>query len=327
MRPTDEGWDWWSEVKLQILGEYLNGFTRAVRGRSLRRSASTCSPGTFDNVRRHGSGNVSWVVEGSPLKPTRRSRGWRSSSWPSPLRRFESSISSARPTIRAGGCSQAIATIRSRRRSSGSILGVGRRRLPSWIPEDSKSHGRRSRLWRDGGVTRRRRLSNGFCCRSQHSPGCWDCAALRGRRSAERLDRLYGTRDWVAIYQQRRNNTITPEQMRAEFVNLLRWRLQEDLGYKTTHALQIVNTAGQPVYTLVFATDSSPGDRIMAHVYDSAATRTIPTMRAQARAARIRRREDELGQCNCQGWTNSATRPREARQPCERASMGATGRP
>jgi hypothetical protein len=83
--------------------------------------------------------------------------------------------------------------------------------------------------------------------------------------------------------------------MRAEFVNLFRWRLQNHLDYGTTHALQIVNTAGHPVYTLIFATDSSPGDRIMRHVYDSAATRTIPAMQARARAARLRRREEEYG--------------------------------
>jgi hypothetical protein len=83
--------------------------------------------------------------------------------------------------------------------------------------------------------------------------------------------------------------------MRAEFVNLLRWRLERDLRYKTTHALQTVNTAGHPIYTMVFATDSTPGDRIMAHVYGSAATRTIPAMQARAQAARQRRREEAHG--------------------------------
>jgi hypothetical protein len=42
-----------------------------------------------------------------------------------------------------------------------------------------------------------------------------------------------------------------PEEERAEFVNLLRWRLEKAIGYKTTHALQPVNTAGQPAYTMV----------------------------------------------------------------------------
>jgi len=34
MTASAEGWDWWSEVKLQILAEYLGGFTKAVRGLS-----------------------------------------------------------------------------------------------------------------------------------------------------------------------------------------------------------------------------------------------------------------------------------------------------
>lgn len=117
----------------------------------------------------------------------------------------------------------------------------------------------------------------------------------RGQRSADRLDRLYGTQDWVAIHQLRRREAITFEEMRAQFVNLLRWRLERQLKYRTTHALQIVNTTGHPVYTLVFATDSAPGDRIMAHVYGSAATRTIPAMQARAQAARERRRDESHG--------------------------------
>ena len=73
--------------------------------------------------------------------------------------------------------------------------------------------------------------------------------------------------------------------MRAEFVNLYRWRLEQVLGYRSTHALQIVNTAGHPVYTLVFATDSTPGDTIMGHLYGSAATTTIPAMQVRASRA------------------------------------------
>jgi len=50
-----------------------------------------------------------------------------------------------------------------------------------------------------------------------------------------------------------------------------------------------------PVYTLVFATDSSPGDAIMGHLYGSAATSTIPEMQTRAQIARQHRREDETG--------------------------------
>jgi hypothetical protein len=102
--------------------------------------------------------------------------------------------------------------------------------------------------------------------------------------------------------------------MRAEFVNLLRWRLEHDLRYGTTHALQIVNTTGVPVYTLVFATDSPPGERIMAHVYGSASTRTIPMMRARAQAARHRAQTEEAGEFQLPGM--------EAVEPAASAGAG-----
>ena len=118
---------------------------------------------------------------------------------------------------------------------------------------------------------------------------------VRGMRSAEHLVRLFGCSDWLPIHQARRADRLSPEGMRAEFVNLYRWRLERALGYQTTHALQIVTTDNRPVYTLIFATDSQPGDNIMAHLYGSAATATIPAMQARAQAARQQRREDQAG--------------------------------
>ena len=90
--------------------------------------------------------------------------------------------------------------------------------------------------------------------------------------------------------------------MRAEFVNLLRWRLEEDLGYRSTHALQIINTTGVPVYTLVFATDSPPGDAIMSHLYGSASTRVIPAMQARAQTTRERSRREQYGEFQLPGF-------------------------
>ena len=118
---------------------------------------------------------------------------------------------------------------------------------------------------------------------------------VQGRRSAERLVRLFGCRDWLPIHQARRSDELSGEEMRAEFVNLYRWRLEKVLGYQTTHALQIVTTDDRPVYTLIFTTDSPPGDKIMGHLYGSAATATIPAMQARAQVARQQRREDQAG--------------------------------
>ena len=118
---------------------------------------------------------------------------------------------------------------------------------------------------------------------------------VQGKRSAKRLDQLFGSRDWLPIHQGRRSGALTPEGIRAEFVNLYRWRLENVLGYNTTHALQIVATGGQPVYTLIFATDSPPGDAIMGHLYNSAATATIPSMQARAKVALRHRRDHQAG--------------------------------
>lgn len=46
---------------------------------------------------------------------------------------------------------------------------------------------------------------------------------------------------------------------------------------------------------MVFATDSEAGDRIMGHVYGSTATKTLPSMRARAQEAKVRREREARG--------------------------------
>ena len=49
-------------------------------------------------------------------------------------------------------------------------------------------------------------------------------------------------------------------------MNLFRWRLENILGYRITHALELHNVSKKPVYTMVFATDESVGDKTMRNV-------------------------------------------------------------
>lgn len=118
---------------------------------------------------------------------------------------------------------------------------------------------------------------------------------VRGQSSADLLSNLYGSDDWIAIHQRRRSGDLSPDQARAEFVNLLRWRMERVLGYRTTHALQLHNVSNQPVYTMVFATDAEVGDAIMRDIYDHAMVHEIPTLRAHALSARQTKREQERG--------------------------------
>ena len=288
------GWDWWSEVKLEVLGDYLHSFTTAVRGRSGEATCLDLFAGSYDNQRRHASGtfpgSARIALETEP--PFTRLALFE---LPEPAAQLEAAISAARPAddrwrVFPGDCNvtlQAALEWLEPVRWAPSFAFLDPRGLQvAWTTV------KRLAGWRSDKKTK---VEQWILLPEPALARVLGLQGASGRRSAERLDRLYGTRDWVAVHQLRRSGEISAQEMRAEFVNLLRWRLETDLGYTTTHALQIVNTAGHPVYTLVFATDSSPGDRIMAHLYYSAVTSTIPTMRARAQAARQRQRETAHG--------------------------------
>ncbi len=111
---------------------------------------------------------------------------------------------------------------------------------------------------------------------------------------ADKLDRMYGTGQWRAIYQARVAGGLEPAIAREEYVNLMRWRLQHVLGYKRTHPLEIFNERGHSIYHMIFASDHDAGDRIMTDLYNAAADE-FPLMRAEARLRRARLSEHEAG--------------------------------
>lgn len=99
---------------------------------------------------------------------------------------------------------------------------------------------------------------------------------------AERATRLFGTRQWRVIYDARVANAISGREAMGEYVNLMRWRVENDLGYSTTHPLELRNTRGATLYHMIFATDHPAGERIMSDLYTKAA-RDEPAMRREAR--------------------------------------------
>jgi three-Cys-motif partner protein len=89
----------------------------------------------------------------------------------------------------------------------------------------------------------------------------------------EKLAALFGCWDWQPIVDARRASLIGGAQAREAFVNLMRWRIVEALGYQRTHVLEFKNATGTPLYHMVFATDHEAGDRIMASLYAKAVRR------------------------------------------------------
>ena len=108
------------------------------------------------------------------------------------------------------------------------------------------------------------------------------------------IDALFGTSDWHPIYEARLAGELEPSEARDAYLNLMRWRLEHELGYRWTHPLEVRNERGQLIYHMIFATDHEAGDRIMRSIYAQAAAE-FPAMREQARRLRKQQRESESG--------------------------------
>jgi len=107
------------------------------------------------------------------------------------------------------------------------------------------------------------------------------------------IDLMFGNDQWELIYKARRRGELEGGEARDEYVNLMRWRIEQSLGYDATHAIDIPNEQGRPIYTMIFATDHEAGDRIMASVYRKIAAE-FPLMRIQAAEIAARKRGDRV---------------------------------
>jgi three-Cys-motif partner protein len=119
-------------------------------------------------------------------------------------------------------------------------------------------------------------------------------AGTNGAAFAARVDALYGNNTWRRIQAARGREVIPPEEYRDQMVNLLRWQLEQDLGYSMTARIPMKMPNNMPLYDMVFATDHPVGNKIMTHLYQNAAKRE-PGMIQEAKARAKRQREDRAG--------------------------------
>ena len=99
------------------------------------------------------------------------------------------------------------------------------------------------------------------------------------------IDAMYGCREWREIYHARLEGKIDPSEARDEYINLMRWRLENVLEYRWTHPLEIRNESGSPIYHMIFATDHPAGTQIMSSIYAKAAEE-FPAKREETRRLR-----------------------------------------
>jgi three-Cys-motif partner protein len=112
---------------------------------------------------------------------------------------------------------------------------------------------------------------------------------------AGQVDRMLGSAEWRVAYRARVDGKLSAEQFRDELTNCFRWKLERVLGYEYTHAFELKNVSGTPIYTMVFATDNATGNKIMRDLYGRAAQQS-EGMRAEALARRRADRENARGE-------------------------------
>jgi three-Cys-motif partner protein len=97
-----------------------------------------------------------------------------------------------------------------------------------------------------------------------------------------RATRLFGSTEWAVIHDLRTTQVLDASQARTSYVELMRWRLETELGYRWAHALEMQDLVGRPVYHMILATDHPAGTEIMSHLY-SWAVREAPPRYDQAK--------------------------------------------
>ena len=112
---------------------------------------------------------------------------------------------------------------------------------------------------------------------------------------AEAITRMLGTEEWHYIVEGRRRGLLSGREARDEWVNLMRWRLENELGYAKSHVFTMKNTSGHDLYDMIFTSDHEAGDRIMHHLYNKAASEH-EEMRQHALALRRDRRAADRGE-------------------------------
>jgi three-Cys-motif partner protein len=112
--------------------------------------------------------------------------------------------------------------------------------------------------------------------------------------TAGRITAMFGTDMWTDALDATRAGELSPADFRSELTNLMRWRLEQALGYKTTLVFKVTNTSGSEIFDMIFATDHWAGEKIMKDVY-TAAERRQPALRRKAQLQRRQAKEESQG--------------------------------
>lgn len=285
-------WSYWTRNKLQILADYLPRFNSASQ-RSEQRIYLDLMAGEPDNVEKH----TGEQFDGSPTIALKADPGFtvlRFGELGSKADKLSAALAQRFPgdnryRVVKGNCNE-------------TIDGVLQELQPvNWAPTFAflDQQGAEIHWSTIEKLARFRQNKNGWKTElwMLMSPAMI-ARGVRGTNAeefAQQVSLLYGGDDWRRILKALRYRTITAPQYRQEMVNLMRYRLETDLGYQFTHRIPMtMSTNKMTIFDMVFATDHDAGDRIMRHLYNQAAQRE-PEMMRQAQAAKAEKEAEEAG--------------------------------
>lgn len=290
---TPKPWGWWTEHKLQILGDYLQAFVTAS-SRADQRIYLDLFAGWPDNVSREsdepilGSVQRALGVEPPFTRVCLFELGAKA-------RRLDDEVRRAYPRrtgirVYEGDCNVTL------------LRALHDLRSVNWAPtfafiDQFDSEIRWTTLEQ---IARFRRAKTKAEMWILFATGLYPRGLnLHGEvinmRYGDTVTAMLGTEDWWPIAEARRRRILDAPSARAEWVNLMRWRLQTVLGYARSYGFTMKNTGGQDLYDMIFVTDHEAGDRIMRHLYGKAAAEH-EAMRRYAVARRRDRRRREKGE-------------------------------
>ena len=286
-------WGWWTEQKLDVLGDYLTGFTTASKSAGKTLYLDLFS-GQDQNVSRSRDEHV---IRGSARRALDTEPPFtvlRFFELDSKAGRLEAALRSEYPRrnfqVEPGDCNDKI---------SGVLAGLTdfnwaptfafldqQSTEVRWSTLDALARFKRPDKWKaelwllcaSGLLPRGLRLRTGKL----------DTAV------ADQMTAMFGTDVWLGALTMAREGRLTGSQFRAELTNLMRWRLETVLGYKTTMVFKVTNTGGSEIFDMIFATDHPVGEKIMKDIYSKAMQRQ-PDLRQRALLQRRQDREEERG--------------------------------
>lgn len=289
-------WGWWTQHKLDILGDYLQAFATASKGVDERIYLDLFA-GWPENVSRETNepilGSVHRAIAASP--PFTRICLFE---LPSKARRLEAALREQYPKRREIAVYPGDSNLTVSRALS-DLAQNGLRRAPTFAFIDQYDHEIHwSTLQKIATFKDPRRTKAEMWIlfgTSFYARGLQLQQETLDSDYGDGLSRMFGSDEWRDITEGRRRRLLSPEQWRTELVNLMRWRLHQVLDYKESLALTVRNTNGSDLYDMIFVTDHPVGERIMKHLYGKSWAQQ-EAMRQHALAVRRTRKRSAQGE-------------------------------